>query len=576
MRVAYFEKLDFFHTIIAIFLRIFLIKVVYREIDKKVNNKKILKILFFFKIKNINFFLTNDNFFKGHQNLDIFENKLIKLLNDNRLVRNFINSEFKNKDKDIVNRAICNSFGNLKIWPSTFYYFQKKLNKNKIIYFPQNIESAVILQIFKLNNVFVFPLKIYISILISFFRKKNTSQKKVKKDIKTNILYFPHQGILYGKKIFKKNFLYKDLKIRDKILTIYYDEIIKFDSKYYSLYKLKYEILYKNNIYNSFFKIFFKSFYKTSKNNFLLLDLKILNFIKEYHFKKRFLGNYPNLKMSYIFFEEIFEDYPLILAFKNKNIKILSHSERLALSTFVYSPRIIDHYFIPSKGAKEMLIKRKYLIKKYHIVGFMRTALAMKKNNINFKKLPTNNKKIILCLTVGYTTKIGASVYGDRDGTKTSFDYFIKLIFKLSIIHKNFLFVIKPKFSWEKPYIEKLIKTKNQLNNILIFDEGSPYKLASEADLVISKYTSLIDEILPLGKPVLHVDETKVFTDQPLFIKHININANTFNEVINKINFFKKNKNYYDIKNSKNITYYFGNSKKNVSNEICKFIKNSL
>ena len=136
--------------------------------------------------------------------------------------------------------------------------------------------------------------------------------------------------------------------------------------------------------------------------------------------------------------------------------------------------------------------------------------------------------------------------------------------------------MIKPKFSWEKPYIEKVIKTKNQLNNILIFDEGSPYKLASEADLVISKYTSLIDEILPLGKPVLHVDETKVFTDQPIFIKHININANNFNEVINKINFFKKNKNYYDVKNSKNITYYFGNSKKNVSNEICKFIKNSL
>ena len=103
MRVAYFEKLDFFHTIIAIFLRIFLIKVVYREIDKKVNNKKILKILFFFKIKNINFFLTNDNFFKGHQNLDIFENKLIKLLNDNRVICYFYcNSIQKKQYIDII------------------------------------------------------------------------------------------------------------------------------------------------------------------------------------------------------------------------------------------------------------------------------------------------------------------------------------------------------------------------------------------------------------------------------------------------------------------------------------------
>ena len=571
MRIAYFEKLDLYYIFIAIFLKIFIKKIIYRELDARLNHKKFLKIILFFNIENIDFFMKNNNFFKAHNNLDIFEEKLIKTISKNLLVKNFIQSEFKNKEKDIVYRSICNSFGNYKLWPLTFYYFQKKLKNYKIIYFPKDINGLVVLNIFKFKNVFVVSFKIYISLILNFFKKVNKI-KKIKKDKNIKILYFPHKNLLYGK-IFKKNFLYKEPKIVDKILTIYFDKIEKFDLKFFSLNKLKFKIIKRNNMHNSTIKKGRPFF----NNDLYFLNLKILHFIEEYNVKKKFLENYPNLKVSYIFFEEIFDDYSLILAFKNKKIKILSHMERSALSALYNSPRIIDHYFVPSEGMKKMLIKRKNIVKQYHIVGFLRTGLAKKEEKLFLNSLintELNNvkKKIILCLPIGFANKINASVYGDIMALEKSHIYFIKSIIRLANLYKNYLFIIKSKFDNDLEYNQKLLQSKIIINKNILLLQNSPYDLIPKSDLIISKYTSVIEEILPLKKRIILIDEYKYYSNSPLFIKYINIISHNFNETEAKFNFFVKKKKYYDMKDLKNISYYFGNSKKNVSKEICKFI----
>ena len=137
------------------------------------------------------------------------------------------------------------------------------------------------------------------------------------------------------------------------------------------------------------------------RKNFLL-NIYILIFIVKYHSALRFLKEYPNLKIIYVYYDYLFNKNPLLIACEKRKIKSISHLERGLLSIY-HSPLFFNDYIVPSNAFKNLLKSKGFIIDNYHNFGFLRQKLAtteriVKKNNFEkFQKIK-DEKKLIFCI----------------------------------------------------------------------------------------------------------------------------------------------------------------------------------
>jgi hypothetical protein len=265
------------------------------------------------------------------------------------------------------------------------------------------------------------------------------------------------------------------------------------------------------------------------------------------------------------------------------NIKTISHLERGIIQHF-FSPLYFNYYIIPGSGFKKNFIKNGYLVDKYLSFGFLRTELVNKKINNNKITLIKLNKikekkKIILCLgtLIGEYKDIGLTA--NQDVSISNNISFLKSINRLASNNKNCYFIIKYKnkslFKIEQN--KELITSCINQENIELFDDYkniSSYNLVKISDLIISTYTSILDEILPLNKKIICWDQYQLKSTNYIF-KDLNLDVSNFKDLKKKFNKFLQNKNYYNSKQKKIMKLYFP-KKTSVENSIGKFILKSL
>ena len=192
---------------------------------------------------------------------------------------------------------------------------------------------------------------------------------------------------------------------------------------------------------------------------------------------------------------------------KKKKIKSVSHLERGLLSTY-FSPLFFNDYVVPSTAFKNLLKSKGFLIDNYHNFGFLRQKLASNKRILKksifekFQKIK-DEKKLIFCIGT-LISNTSRELYGYNGSSPQSNSSFLENIFTLSKLYQNCYFVIKYKNqNFIKQIDSDLIRKIYQQENIEILNNYkhiNSYELVIMSDLIISTYSSILDETISLEK----------------------------------------------------------------------------
>ena len=151
-------------------------------------------------------------------------------------------------------------------------------------------------------------------------------------------------------------------------------------------------------------------------------------------------------------------------------------------------------------------------------------------------------------------------------------------LIKLAINFKNFYILIKPKII--SPYYYHLFNKIKAIDNLEIITDikkYNPYELASCADLLIGKHTSILEEAIAAGKLVIVYDNDNylcainyILSDKSILVENYDQMVSCISRLFNQStcdnskfldeirkNYFVKSKNgYVSVKNELQEIYY--------------------
>ena len=245
------------------------------------------------------------------------------------------------------------------------------------------------------------------------------------------------------------------------------------------------------------------------------------------------LKKFDQLKVAIIDYDHLCPK-GLIFALKKKGIQIVSTQERYVGGLFKSFYNVIaDTYFTCSDYMNKKIQNSKY----FHIgnlisVGQYRADYLKKFYN---KDLPEEilihrkkGKKIIVALGLGLNQYPYFEPNFDMTINWKSQKNFIEDMLNLSKeLDNSYLIFRFRNFSWKDiPFFKSTLKKIEEAPNVSIAQDYSEYfnsyKYCANADLIISKRTSLADECLAFGKKLIFYDYThnlnKIISELPDYI----------------------------------------------------------
>lgn len=581
-KIIFFEDLDRLNFYLSLIFIPFYKKIYFR-------NASYAKGSNFFK-KNLNIF-----FFRiglsglGGQALNksfVLKKFLIKKFIKNNLDENFFLKFGKLIDIDNVTKIIF-TFENylynskyLVIDTSSYICIKNHFKDGEIIYyFPSSKKTFLLISEIKNKNIkiikfllfiieFNFVLKKGFKLLLekSFFKSRTKKYFYEKTKSFGEIGYFPHEGLKYGN-FFKKNFIYQnDIKsklYKDNIETLSFKEFDPLTKRFLNFFKLKYcniENFSKNLKFSFFLKyiIFFLRNRKFLKKNsfvnfFIFLEIYLSTQKYDLFLKKK---NYKFL----FFYNDFLIPTGFLLASEINNIKTISFQDRL-LSYFYYHRCFFDLYLTAGNEFKKIL-KNKFLIKKFKTLGLTRADFIQNKKIKLLENIKNQGiyDEIISCLLIGYREDARVDLFGEVGNSENSILNFLNDIKRLANIFNNKYFVVQFKLLNLEKYPELFKKINNTIfgykNLTLITDKTiSSASLVGNSDLVIGKYSTILDESLVKNKNVIIHDPENFVSTFGFYRKNKFLIAKNYDDLLYKFtNLLNKKGDFFN---------YYMNKKKN-------------
>ena len=332
------------------------------------------------------------------------------------------------------------------------------------------------------------------------------------------VLFFPHQSIFYGD-LFLKDHFYSKVKGSifhpSNILHVEFGNIDLDEekSKYYHDNEITTVLFPKPNI-SQYYKNFryvintigFANSLSLLRKNALLFIVLLLNTVIFLTKRKAVNSTFPNAKIVLVGYEILFPQI-VSLVFESLSVKTVATQERFTASAiFENFPFIIDTYFASSDfGCKKIEQSANKFVNQCIPIGQVRTDLIEK-----FKKseLVLDNLIVVFDYHSDKNRYENKKVAINWSANKAFYEDICKLAKKFSDID----IVIRGKnTAWTKIsfFKDTLDKIKSIPNLSISTDYSSPniqYRLASKAKLIIAKHTSIGDELIASGKPVIFHD----------------------------------------------------------------------
>ena len=590
MKSIFFHELNIKNIFIILIFSLFKFNIFYIKINKKLRKKFIIKFFIYINCKWYNY--QNFDYLNPHSNIIIPKNNLaerfskkITTLSWNKFLK-FIFLEEKNLNACLHQRCMNGAESMYEVYAIAKFHLEN--GKKIYLWIPNNLLSQEMLNdesrivnlcpkfITFFDNIVNFSFKILnfaIAKISNFHKrfKKNENKSNTHDASDFKICFFPHKGV--DNLNYKKNYFYSN----NKDNPFYYSKILHFEwsqldipnnsptAKFYKEKDIK--VLFWNILIRktNFFKInflllFLKVFFSLIKSRVdfenIIAICSIFYRVEENKIK---LSYFKNLKVALVGYEILFPQ-PLAVACRLKKINLVAVQERTLSTAYGYQ-FLLDKYFITGPQSKKDLENR--LDKKMEIIE---TGLIKTKQNLEEAKEikidPSNNFKL-KCLVMDYHS-VGDWYVNGRDfiGNWKKNLNFYKVISSLAKNNKEILFLIKGKnYFWLKiNFFKDIIKDLNNLDNVKILDdinEWTPSNCIKNTDFGIALMTSLADEMIVSGKPVIIFERddfpscfldygpdviSKDLKDLNYKVDAIKSNLKTYNEKINPIRkkFYKK------------------------------------
>jgi len=360
-----------------------------------------------------------------------------------------------------------------------------------------------------------------------FILKRKKDVKESLKSVMTDgidtssfeILFFPHQSIFYGD-LFVKDYFYSDEKTSvfniKNILHVEFFSLFLDDDKanFYNDNCIK-TVLFPKPKLKEYLKNFryvlssigFVNSLILLKRNALLFFILLFNTVVFLTKKKVVISSFPSAKIVLVGYEILFP--PIVsLLFESLSIKTVAIQERFTVSAiFENWPFFIDTYYSSSNFVcKKIEQSNSKFVNQCIPCGQMRTDLL---ERLPKKDSDTSN------LIVVFDYHSEEDPYKNMlhpDNNWLSNESFYNDICKLANRFKDFNIVIRGKnIDWIKiSFFKDILELINSIPNLSISKDyksyGMQYKLASNAKLIIAKHSSIGDEFIASGKPVIFHD----------------------------------------------------------------------
>ena len=595
MKTLIVSNLSVFTLPLIIFFRILNFKILFISIEKYFISKTLLNYLSLINVKWFNHqehkinHLYIELFQKGISFSDILSTNI-----SNKFWNSYLYEIYENKYclNICLNRSIFNqSWKIIEILEIAKYL--ENINNKIFLWMPNTLISRKInREFFQIKNLNFFPnlqiLNTFVLLLVFFTKQTKKiitttfkSEKISKYDKKIldqkyqnfKIAYFPHKGVFYGTNyLFLKDYFYsynnQDPFFCEKILHIEYikNDLRKKERDFYEQKKIQYLIF--EDLSNNF-KILKKMIYFFIKNYKLVFklakfDLEILHFFSHSTFlvirNIERLNKLKNLRLVLVGHDLPFP-LEISVACKKKNIKTVAIQDRVA-TPYISSLMIFDYYFVSGERSKSLLKKRmpSPFIENLLNLYLIKTDKYNKVNNSNSLENDFSNYKL-KCLVIDLYSVTSWYDNGRAipNNWKRNEDFYHEIV-NLAEHFPQVEFLIKSKnYSWlDIPYFKKILNKLYQKKNIRILSDSkkwTPERSVNTCDFAIALYSSLSDEMLAIGKPVIIIDK---FGNPEKYFNFGKILAKNHDEIIKKINLIVEDYKKYNfqIEEDRNEIFY--------------------
>ena len=228
---------------------------------------------------------------------------------------------------------------------------------------------------------------------------------------------------------------------------------------------------------------------------------------------------------------------------------------------FLCSLMIFDYYFVSGERSKSLLKKRmpSPFIENLLNLYLIKTDKYDKVNNSNSLENDFSNYKL-KCLVIDLYSVTSWYDNGRAipNNWKRNEDFYHEIV-NLAEHFPQVEFLIKSKiYSWlDIPYFKEILNKLYQKKNIKILSnlkKWTSVRSVNTCDFAVSRYSSLSDEMLAIGKPVIIIDKSieKVFDFGKIIVK------NWREETIKKIDLIVTDYKKYNlqIEEDRNKIYY--------------------
>lgn len=348
-----------------------------------------------------------------------------------------------------------------------------------------------------------------------------------------DLLFFPHQGVAYGS-LFMKGYYYSDdpaserhpsnilhveydleeSALRERIVRHYQDRSIP-----YAILPCVHALRAARQLGDYFRRRGIRALRVSSLKDIAREAFVMLTFgrYKAYH---ELMTPFKSAKLALVGYDFLFPK-PLSLALSAWGIKTVSMQERFLSTIPNITSVLLDHYFVWGKINQEGLEKDPNShVSSVSPAGPPRLDLffdRMSKRNAAPGD-PGRSKTIVALDYLSFEDP-------DEDRLSPHVNWKNNMVFYRDILRlasdlPGVKIILRGKNdSWcRMPYFQEIYRSMQALPNLSVdHDYGEfnvSYELAAGADLVIGKYTSLLDEALAAGKPVLIHDYSKTMSKE--------------------------------------------------------------
>ncbi len=346
-----------------------------------------------------------------------------------------------------------------------------------------------------------------------------------------DVLYFPHKGVLFGQLFLKDHYYSQDFDSPFHSINILHIESSagvsaeerKNIERYYIVNRCNF--VFKDNKLKYFGKnlrLYVLHIVRNVKEfcslgSFSLTFYAIFIYLAYICFRRDvdYFKTYAKAKIALVGYDYLFSK-SMALALQENNIRVVSTQERFIQAFYPSTSYIFDVYFSISDYVETELSRRKFVdIDRYMPIGGMRYdtlyRLIMQKSELRDALGLSHNQNVVLVLDFHSPTSKESNQISPLVNWKNNLAFY-QDIDTLASQFPNLLFIIRGKNAdWcALEVFHNVHQNLLQRPNVRISTDYSrlniSYELAAISNLVIARHTSLADECLAAGIPVLFHD----------------------------------------------------------------------